>query len=62
MNFVGSALNSNMLLDSDIRLLFIINEITQSMCFLFKVCTCVVHKRCHRSVVTKCPGMRDEVC
>lgn len=27
--------------------------------FKFSVCTCVVHKRCHQSVVTKCPGMKD---
>ena len=22
------------------------------------VCTCVVHKRCHQSIVTKCPGSK----
>lgn len=30
------------------------------ICFV-SVCTCVVHKRCHSSVVTTCPKMRVEV-
>lgn len=29
--------------------------------FSIQVCTCVVHKRCNRSRITKCPGMGDQV-
>uniref|UniRef100_A0A8C4RA20 Protein kinase C n=1 Tax=Eptatretus burgeri TaxID=7764 RepID=A0A8C4RA20_EPTBU len=25
-----------------------------------QVCTCVVHKRCHQQIITKCPGMKKE--
>lgn len=25
-----------------------------------QVCTCVVHKRCHKSIVTKCPGSKED--
>ncbi|XP_028033283.1 protein kinase C isoform X2 [Bombyx mandarina] len=25
-----------------------------------QVCTCVLHKRCHSLIVTKCPGMKEE--
>uniref|UniRef100_UPI00358EDD2A protein kinase C epsilon type-like n=1 Tax=Myxine glutinosa TaxID=7769 RepID=UPI00358EDD2A len=25
-----------------------------------QVCTCVVHKRCHQQLITKCPGMKKE--
>ncbi|KAK7104052.1 calcium-independent protein kinase C-like isoform X2 [Littorina saxatilis] len=25
-----------------------------------QVCTCVVHKRCHQHIVTKCPGSKDD--
>ena len=32
---------------------------SKSFFFLITVCTCVVHKRCHQRVVTKCPGIKD---
>jgi len=37
-------------------ILFLV-ALTNEMCFV--VCTCVVHKRCHQNVVTKCPKEKD---
>ncbi|NXU61138.1 KPCE kinase, partial [Horornis vulcanius] len=34
---------------------------TQSLiCFVFPVCTCVVHKRCHELIITKCAGLKKQ--
>lgn len=27
---------------------------------MFLVCTCVVHKRCHELIITKCAGMKKQ--
>ena len=27
---------------------------------LFAVCTCVVHKRCHELIITKCAGLKKQ--
>lgn len=31
-----------------------------SMCVSPAVCTCVVHKRCHELIITKCAGMKKQ--
>lgn len=36
-----------------------ITSCTQFLFLFLSVCTCVVHKRCHEYVLTKCPGMKD---
>lgn len=30
------------------------------MCVPAAVCTCVVHKRCHELIITKCAGMKKQ--
>lgn len=30
------------------------------ICSLFIVCTCVVHKRCHELIITKCAGLKKQ--
>lgn len=35
-------------------------EIHSFICFLFIVCTCVVHKRCHELIITKCAGLKKQ--
>ncbi len=30
------------------------------VCALPAVCTCVVHKRCHQLIITKCAGMKKQ--
>ena len=32
-----------------------------TMAFFFAVCSCVVHKRCHKDVVIQCSGLKQEV-
>lgn len=31
-----------------------------SRVLLFAVCTCVVHKRCHELIITKCAGLKKQ--
>lgn len=31
-----------------------------AMCVSPAVCTCVVHKRCHELIITKCAGMKKQ--
>lgn len=28
--------------------------------FIYQVCVCVVHKRCHEMIITHCPGVQEE--
>uniref|UniRef100_A0A3B4DY10 Protein kinase C n=1 Tax=Pygocentrus nattereri TaxID=42514 RepID=A0A3B4DY10_PYGNA len=30
------------------------------LCFSYLVCTCVVHKRCHELIITKCAGLKKQ--
>lgn len=34
--------------------------LTKVVCECLLVCTCVVHKRCHELIITKCAGMKKQ--
>lgn len=66
--FIGGLANKdiNVKVSLTHHFLIICVSVTPKICkrnlnciFSIAVCTCVVHKRCHNQVLTKCPGIKD---